>query len=102
MSSREFSEWIAFYSLEPFGEDREDLRSGIVASVVANTVRDPESQPEPFQPADFMPRFGAEDEEETAPEDPARLYRRFRTWAILAGARLPGDDRWRAWRSWQD
>lgn len=58
MSSREFSEWLAYCEMEPFGEERGDLRAGIVASTVANVNRDPKKRPRPFQPRDFMPEFG--------------------------------------------
>jgi hypothetical protein len=57
MSSREFAEWMAYYELEPFGEERADLRSAIVASTVANAHRDPKRRRKPFRPLDFMPRF---------------------------------------------
>lgn len=32
-----------------------DLRSGIIASVIANVNRDRNKQPQPFIPEDFMP-----------------------------------------------
>ena len=54
MSSRELSEWMAYYSIEPFGDERADLRSGIVASTIANVNRDPKKQKTPFKPVDFM------------------------------------------------
>jgi hypothetical protein len=57
MSSREFAEWVQYYQLEPFGEPRADLRSGIVASTVANSARDPKKKPTPFKPDDFMIQF---------------------------------------------
>ncbi len=57
MSSREFVEWMAYYEFEPFGEERADLRAGIVASTVANASRDPKRRRNPFRPLDFMPRF---------------------------------------------
>ena len=40
--------------LEPFGEKIDDLRAGIISSVIANVNRDPEKKPEPFSPSDFM------------------------------------------------
>lgn len=52
LSSRELSEWIAFYAMEPFGEQRADLRSAIIAATVANCHRVSGTA---FQPADFMP-----------------------------------------------
>ncbi len=32
INSPEFAEWIAFYGLEPFGDERADLRMGIQTS----------------------------------------------------------------------
>lgn len=37
MPYKEFVEWIAFYRLEPFGEVREDLRNGTLASLYINS-----------------------------------------------------------------
>jgi len=58
ISSRELTEWQAYYGVEPFGEDRADLRAGIVASTVANVFR--KSGTSPYKAQDFMPRFGRE------------------------------------------
>ena len=58
ISSRELTEWQAYYGLEPFGEDRADLRAGIVASTVANVYR--KSGTQPYKAQDFMPKFGKE------------------------------------------
>ncbi|MCL5995491.1 MAG: DUF4035 domain-containing protein [Chloroflexi bacterium] len=60
MSSREFSEWMAYYNLEPFGEERADLRMAMLASLIANVNRDPRKHSKPFEPKDFMPKFGEE------------------------------------------
>jgi hypothetical protein len=46
---------MAFYSLEPWGEQRGDLRTGILASVVANMFR--KKGRRALQPRDFMPKF---------------------------------------------
>jgi hypothetical protein len=58
MSSREFAEWIEFYGLEPFGEERADVRSAIVASTIANANRDAKKRKKPWTVEDFMPKFG--------------------------------------------
>jgi hypothetical protein len=55
MDSRELAEWQAYEKIEPFGEWRADLRSAIVASVVANAFRGKDSRP--VSPEDFMPEF---------------------------------------------
>ena len=48
------TEWIAYFRIDPFGEERADLRAGIIASTVANAFR---SRGRSARPADFMPRF---------------------------------------------
>ncbi len=65
IDAREFGEWMAFAGLEPFGEERADLRAAIVASTVANTARDPKTQRDPFTPQEFMPKFEKETTEQT-------------------------------------
>lgn len=53
MSSSELTEWMAFDSIDPFGEQRADLRSGILCATVANHSM---SRPKkPVRPVDFMP-----------------------------------------------
>ena len=50
-----FAEWMAFAKIEPFGEERADLRMGIIAAKLHNMWRgknDPIAKPE-----DFMPKF---------------------------------------------
>jgi len=82
ISSLELSEWMAYAQLEPFGEERADLRAGIVASVFANANRDPKKKGHPYQPKDFMPDFDAESEEQKSPEE---IYAMMRTWAMMQG-----------------
>ena len=55
MRPHEFGEWIAYAHISPWGEQRADLRSAVVASVIANVNRDTRRRPQPFKPADFMP-----------------------------------------------
>lgn len=78
-----FVEWMAYAELEPFGETRADLRSGIIASVMANAHRAKEAKP--FKPQDFMPRFGQRgaDEPETDEQDWRSQMELFR--ALTAG-----------------
>lgn len=53
LTSRQFAEWIEYYGLEPFGEERADLRSAIVACTMANGWRGKGQSPS--RPLDFMP-----------------------------------------------
>jgi hypothetical protein len=53
MPSSELTEWIAYAAIEPFGEQRADLRAGIVA---AATVNSGFARPkEAVRASDFMP-----------------------------------------------
>lgn len=55
MSSRELSEWVAFYRVEPFGEERADLRSALQTATVANMKRGKGKRP--FKLSDFLLKF---------------------------------------------
>ena len=52
MSAAELERWKIYWRYEPWGEERGDLRSGIVAAAVVA------SQGGKARAADFMPRFG--------------------------------------------
>lgn len=53
MSASEFTEWMAFDQIDPFGESRADLRAGLVAAAVVNHSMSPPK--DPARPIDFMP-----------------------------------------------
>lgn len=53
MTSSEISEYMAYDRISPFGEERADLRAGIVASAVVNHSMSPPKRPS--KPSDFMP-----------------------------------------------
>lgn len=55
INSAEFAHWVAYYRIDPFGDERADLRAGIIASTVANVHATKKSQQ--LKPADFMPDF---------------------------------------------
>jgi hypothetical protein len=56
ISSRELTGWMAYYRFKPFGEERADLRSGIAASAIVNTLRNGlYKNPEMTSVDDFMP-----------------------------------------------
>lgn len=85
IDSAEFAEWVAFYQLEPFGEERADLRAGIISSAVANYSG---KINEPTRPRDFMPHFGEQ------PERPRQtveeMQARFRIASALAAGKAKG------------
>ena len=47
-------EWIAYFGIEPFGWQEDEYHAGLVASVIANTARNPKKRSKPFEPKDFM------------------------------------------------
>lgn len=55
LTAKEFKEWMEFYAIEPFGENRQALNTGIIASVIANANRTKNSKV--FKPQDFIPEF---------------------------------------------
>lgn len=55
VDSKELTEWMAYYTLEPFGQPADDLRMGIIASTEANAHRDPKRKA--FTPNDFIPDY---------------------------------------------
>lgn len=66
ISSAEFTEWLAFYQLEPFGPEAESWRAAMLASVLANVNRDPKVRRKPYTVADFMPEVPMTVEEKRA------------------------------------
>jgi len=58
VSSREFTEWLAYARLEPFGPEADDQRMAQLMALIANVNRDPKRRKVPFTPDDFMPQRG--------------------------------------------
>ena len=54
MRPSELGEWLAEYSISPWGEWRADLRVAQNTALLANVNRDAKKQPQPFSPRDFM------------------------------------------------
>lgn len=55
IDSAEFTEWLAYYSMEPFGEQIADIRHGIAVSTLANINRDSKQRKEAYEVSDFVP-----------------------------------------------
>jgi hypothetical protein len=54
IDSFEFTQWMAYSHLEPFGEQIADLRHGTAVATLANINRDAEKRPEPYKAEDFI------------------------------------------------
>jgi hypothetical protein len=57
MTAREMDEWRAYARIEPFGEERDDLRMGTIAATVANSAPFRKKGSKAFKPSDFFPDF---------------------------------------------
>jgi hypothetical protein len=60
---------MLYYAIDPFGNERQDLQAGIIASTVANANA---GKGKAFQPIDFMP-YATEQKEQTGEDMKAIL-----------------------------
>ncbi len=81
VSQPEFQSWLAYYSLEPFGEERADYRSAIIACTFANVMRTKTSHSSKVE--DFMPKFGQKTE-----QNAKSMEKAFALFANLHNARI--------------
>jgi len=68
ISGKQLTEWMAFFELEPFGQ--EWMQTGMITAMIANVNRDAKKRSEPFQPTDFIPGY------RKPPEDPEAVARK--------------------------
>ena len=54
ISSAEFTEWMAYYELEPFGDLVADHRHGAASALLANINRNSATRPEPYRSDEFI------------------------------------------------
>lgn len=55
MSVQTYLGWMRYATLEPFDEQRADLRAGIIASTIANVMGGKKKGGKLWTPTDFMP-----------------------------------------------
>lgn len=77
ISSRELSEWMAYYRLEPFGQERDNLHAGMMAAAVYNVNRAKNQQA--IGAEEFLINLQPEEEAKT----PQEIFGMLRTWALL-------------------
>lgn len=53
ISSQEFTEYLAYFTIEPYPEERADINAAMIACLLANAYRDPKTKPRPFELRDF-------------------------------------------------
>ena len=69
MSWAQLVEWQEYYLLEPFGEERDDLRMGMLASLYVNAHKSKGTKL--ASPADFLMQFDKDKSANTKPMDAA-------------------------------
>jgi len=75
MSALEEAEWMAYAQIEPFGEERNDLRVAMMAADIVNHLKSiahmwakkGSSKPQPAKIEDFMPFSGKDREVAVTP-----------------------------------
>jgi hypothetical protein len=76
MSSAEFALWIELHRREPIDESREDLRTGIIASAIANWAgKMLKEGAKALSPLDFMPFLDRGEEEVVVEPDPVGYFK---------------------------
>lgn len=58
MTSVQLQEWMVFAELEPFDEERNDSRVGMILHALFNINRDRKKKPKPFTLEECTPKFG--------------------------------------------
>lgn len=74
MTMQQLEEWATYSSIEPFGEERADLRAGVIAAMIANVNRGKKSD-KVWSPQDFVLKFGEVDESKQPFTDDAKWER---------------------------
>lgn len=85
IDSQEFAGWLAFDRVSPFGEERADLRSAIIAATFANAHRGKNTKA--FTVADFTPRF---DDPKSATQTPDEMFARLAAHAVVHNRKVKG------------
>ena len=85
MSWDQLVTWHDYYSIEPFGDRRADLRAGVISSTIANSMVTRKGKP-PFKPSDFMLDFDHDGSNKGKPitdkEQWARITQRAKAFAM--------------------
>ena len=86
IDSREFAEWRAYWTEEPFAPDRNEHQLGMIAAMIANSLRKKGGRP--FKASQFMPSLMNKVRQQSAGE----IFHRFAAFAKLHNAtRKKGD-----------
>lgn len=81
---------MAEEQIEPRGQWRDDMRAGVVASVVANAHRDSKKRPKPYAASDFVLTFDTE--EKQVDHEAIKSHAVF-AFSLFGGVGFNGDNR---------
>lgn len=94
MPSGLFMEWVAYARIEPFGDQRADLRAGVLASLTANANRGKRGKS--YQPGDFFPELkDGFSGSSGRVSDPRAIWQGFKDWAQSFRPSPPGPSPWK-------
>ena len=85
MPHRIWRDWIEYNNVEPFGEERADVRAGIIAATVANCLARKKGKPA-FRPDQFMPKF--EKPKKREPKTADALFEKVKSLNLLFGGEV--------------
>lgn len=85
IDARELSEWMAYYRVNPFGDERRDLNSACQQATMANVLGNRKKR---YTPKDFMIRFGAREQ-----QDADSIIAQFRKFSHLTESMRRADHR---------
>lgn len=83
-----YREWQAYAVLEPFDEDRADLRTADIVRAIFNVVRDIKKYPDPFRLDDVRLRWEGTPPPVPRVKTPEELEQVGKQWAMLFGAKV--------------
>lgn len=84
MSSAEFSEWLEFYKLEPFGRDAAFEGHALVTATIVN--RSLGKNEKPAQVDDFMPKLP------DPPQSTSQMMQVAQMMTVALGGQVKGED----------
>ena len=74
LDSRQIAEWMAYFSIEPFGEHAAYWRTGQIVAMIANVNRGKRTRA--YKPEDFMPPEPKVDRGVQSPEEMGAVLQR--------------------------
>jgi hypothetical protein len=80
ISTRQINEWMAYFNLEPFGDELLDTHLATITSILANAYRGKSEKVRNPQEFRLWKSF-------TKPFDADELYSRLEGWALLFGGK---------------